>query len=239
MSKPLLPFGWLPGHWGLKGKTRERAKIDYELTGYDRERAHLKLDYTGDTMLRMLAHLDHSYGKIDTYELEKRIAGLDFSGTDLELALLAIDRDHGFLTCEAYDYMAVELTYGKSDETAAEANAALVELDYKYGKIGQHEYEREIATANKEPYVAIIDTDFDINRPERGAFEFDWNEYFIKELRSKGYGKDTSSEEEVVEAWFKAVCYGVAMEDELFDVAGQTGMTVNQTPLGDGRTEFK
>ena len=31
---PKLPFGTLPGHWGLKGKTREIAKAEYELEGY-------------------------------------------------------------------------------------------------------------------------------------------------------------------------------------------------------------
>lgn len=33
-----LPFGWLPGHWGLAGKTREIAKAEYELTGYELEK---------------------------------------------------------------------------------------------------------------------------------------------------------------------------------------------------------
>ena len=37
MSKPVIPFGWLPGHWGLKGKTKERARAEYELEGYDLE----------------------------------------------------------------------------------------------------------------------------------------------------------------------------------------------------------
>ena len=38
-----LPFGTLPGHWGLKGKTREIAKAEYELEGYELKKRLLEI----------------------------------------------------------------------------------------------------------------------------------------------------------------------------------------------------
>ena len=43
----ILPFGWLPGHWGLAGDTRERARIEYEYDGFDRESQLLELEPAG------------------------------------------------------------------------------------------------------------------------------------------------------------------------------------------------
>ena len=38
-----LRFGLMPGHWGLKGKTREIAKAEYELSGYELDIALLEI----------------------------------------------------------------------------------------------------------------------------------------------------------------------------------------------------
>ena len=45
-NKKLIPFKWLPGSWGLKGETFERARIEYELEGLERKIAlsHLGLE---------------------------------------------------------------------------------------------------------------------------------------------------------------------------------------------------
>ena len=42
------------------------------------------------------------------------------------------------------------------------------------------------ATKKKEPYVEVIGLDIDANNPVQGAFELDWNEYFVQELKDKG-----------------------------------------------------
>ena len=38
-----LKFGMMPGHWGLKGKTREIAKAEYELEGFELEERLLEI----------------------------------------------------------------------------------------------------------------------------------------------------------------------------------------------------
>jgi len=51
MIKKLLPFWFLPGFWGLKGKTRDRAKAEYELTGFDLEKKLIELNQKSDELI--------------------------------------------------------------------------------------------------------------------------------------------------------------------------------------------
>ena len=71
--------------------------------------------------------------------------------------------------------------------------------------------EKEMATAKKEPYIRVIDTQFDPKNPANGFFELDWNSYFIDELKKAGYTGIT--DEELVDKWFKAICQNVVAED--------------------------
>jgi hypothetical protein len=71
--------------------------------------------------------------------------------------------------------------------------------------------EKDIATAKKEPYIRVIDTQFDPKNPANGFFELDWNSYFIDELKKAGYTGIT--DEELVDKWFKAICQNVVDED--------------------------
>jgi hypothetical protein len=43
------------------------------------------------------------------------------------------------------------------------------------------------ATANKEPWVAVLQTHVNPESPRNGFFELDWNEYFVLMLRKNGY----------------------------------------------------
>lgn len=43
-KKTKLPFGMMPGSWGLKGKTRERAEAEYYYEGVDLEKALAVID---------------------------------------------------------------------------------------------------------------------------------------------------------------------------------------------------
>ena len=38
---------------------------------------------------------------------------------------------------------------------------------------------KEQATKNKEPWFTIVDGEIDSDNPRNGAFELDWNEYFV------------------------------------------------------------
>ena len=93
------------------------------------------------------------------------------------------------------------------------------------------------ATKKKEPYIEVIGLDIDANNPVQGAFELDWNEYFVEELKSKGFNGAT--DEDIVDQWFNQVCKNVALSTwEQYNTEGRSGF-VQTTDLGDGRKEVK
>lgn len=74
-----LPFGILPGHWGLAGKTREVAKAEYELEGYELEERLLEIREDemseDDYDLKLLA-LKLKHGKVTRSEYERGLVDL-------------------------------------------------------------------------------------------------------------------------------------------------------------------
>ena len=94
---------------------------------------------------------------------------------------------------------------------------------------------KEIATENKEPWVAVLDTHVNKDNIRNGFFELDWNEYFVLQLRTNGYQGDT--EESVVDQWFQDLCRNIGSEADIhMDRRGSGYINVNN--LGDGRTEI-
>ena len=80
---------------------------------------------------------------------------------------------------------------------------------------------KEIATANKEPWVTVLDTHVNKDNIRNGFFELDWNEYFVLQLRANGFKGE--SEEAVVDAWFGELCRNVGNE---------AGVNMNQRTAG-------
>lgn len=97
---------------------------------------------------------------------------------------------------------------------------------------------KEIATEKGEPYIEVITLDIDANNPSQGAFELEWNEFFVKELRDAGYQGTT--DEDVVDIWFQSVCRNVAMAEwEEYDNQVGPNQFVQKNPIGEGRSEIK
>ena len=71
-----------------------------------------------------------------------------------------------------------------------------------------------MATERDEPYVAVISMDVDPTNINAGAFELDWNEYFIIKLRQEGYGADGDPDEEIVDRWFRELCANVVTDGD-------------------------
>ena len=94
---------------------------------------------------------------------------------------------------------------------------------------------KEIATAKGEAYVAVLGMDVDADDINNGAFELDWNEYFIQELKRNGYGSDGDVEEEIVDRWFKDIVYNMLSDDGL-DTDRGAGY-INVVPIDKGRSE--
>jgi hypothetical protein len=94
--------------------------------------------------------------------------------------------------------------------------------------------QKEAATAKQEPWVAVVSMDVDPENVASGAFELDWNEFFIAKLIRAGYQGKTDAD--LVDQWFTTVCRNVVMETYEQDVADRH--PVKSRRLDDGRREY-
>jgi hypothetical protein len=95
-----IPFGLLPGSWGLTGKTRKIAEAEYYYTGYQLElELALIHNETDLAKAKALLEIDKKYNKVSEYEYDQRLAKLDNTDeTKQKVALLDIDLKHGKIT---------------------------------------------------------------------------------------------------------------------------------------------
>lgn len=181
MAKKLIPFSWLPGHWGLAGKTRAAAQAEYELEGYERDEKLLSIrrdEMSEEDYNQRLLDLMLKYDKITRSEYNRELANMI---SDEKLRALS-----------------------------------LLGLDLRDGKIGDTEYSKQCATLKGEPWVTVLNMDFDKGNSLEGSFELDWNDAFVAKLKAEGY--KGISDDVIVNQWFMEVCRNVAMEE--FDGTG-------------------
>lgn len=94
---------------------------------------------------------------------------------------------------------------------------------------------KEIATENKEPWVAVMNTHVNKDNIRNGFFELDWNEYFVLQLRTEGY--TGSTDEEIVDSWFSELCRNLGNVEGI-DMSGRGAGFVDRALRDDGRTEI-
>tara|TARA_B110000977_G_scaffold110952_1_gene144114 strand:+ start:385 stop:750 length:366 start_codon:yes stop_codon:yes gene_type:complete len=94
---------------------------------------------------------------------------------------------------------------------------------------------KELATEKAEAYVNIDSVQIDAKNPGQGAFELDWNEFFVAKLVKAGYqGKN---DEQIVDQWFQDVCRNVVLETyEQYEA--NNPQRVQKEDLGGGRSIF-
>lgn len=101
-----LPFGVLPGHWGLKGKTRDIAKAEYELEGFELEKTLLELkrdDMSEDDYNRKYIEVNYKHGKYTEGEYKRYLINLIKDEDRKAIAILELDKEEGTVTGLAYD----------------------------------------------------------------------------------------------------------------------------------------
>ena len=101
---------------------------------------------------------------------------------------------------------------------------------------------KEQATANGEPFIAILKVDVDPNNINNGSFELDWNDKFVLNLIKQGYKIRTDdTEAQIVDRWFQTVCRNIALEvyeqDQADPAKRDDIRVVQQKDLGGGFTE--
>lgn len=104
--------------------------------------------------------------------------------------------------------------------------------------------EKELATQEDRPYVAILKVDIDPENINSGAFELDWNDKFLLNLIRAGYKqRDDDTDQIIVDRWFQTVCRNIALELYEQQVADPSNRAedlrrVQTRNLGNGRTEI-
>ena len=85
--------------------------------------------------------------------------------------------------------------------------------------VSQNDLDKARATANSEPWVAILNVDLDPANISSGSVSLDWNDHFIAKLVRAGYkGTDV----EMVDQWFGTLCRNVLQENWEQDQADPT-----------------
>ncbi len=95
---------------------------------------------------------------------------------------------------------------------------------------------KERATAQGEPYIAVLDTHVKKDNVRNGFFELDWNDVFVLQLKQAGYGADGDPDEEIVDRWFRTLCADVANENGI-DMTDRGAGYINVKPIAEGKSE--
>lgn len=111
MKKPKIPFAWWPGHWGLTGKTRERAQAEYELSGFDLDMRLAEIDHE-DLTQRQIKQLQiqQKHGRISDYEHDLQLVKItNLDETEQQQALLEVEFKHNKITSQIYERKMADL----------------------------------------------------------------------------------------------------------------------------------
>lgn len=81
------------------------------------------------------------------------------------------------------------------------------------GEISYTEMSKRIATVEKRPFFTVSEISVDEEKPDRPFFfSFDWNSYFIDDLKQRGYNGTIDSD--YVDSWWLHLCTIIAAENE-------------------------
>jgi hypothetical protein len=111
-KKKLIPFGWLPGHIGLAGKTREIAQAEYELEGFALQYRLLEIkqdEMTADEYGQKLWDLQLKNGHMDQTQYNRNLTELIKDPVQKALAVLELDHREGKIKDVEYEKQSATL----------------------------------------------------------------------------------------------------------------------------------
>lgn len=209
-KKKILPYWLIPAHWGLTGKAKELAKINYYYEGEEADLLSAEVTY--------LTQYEIDKAKNDIKNKYRSISEFDY-----KVNCFSIEYNHSRITKSEYDIKVLDTRFEMNQISEKEYESAKIELlpeseekvlaaieyAYKYHEITEMEYNKEMFTLRKEPWM-----DFDVEyNPETNEveFSFDYNEYFWKKLKAEGH--PGSDEYEIIENFIRDWGRKVATDD--------------------------
>ena len=120
----------------------------------------------------------------------------------------------------------------------------LLEIEKKYNEITEDEYNKSVASVNKEPYVRVLNLEMDEKSPGSGYFELDFNEEFVEYLANNGY--EGVEPEQIVDNWFNDLCQNIVMEGledddgvtKSFDSSSKEGLIIQRLKTDEDTAEY-
>ena len=109
-----------------------------------------------------------------------------------------------------------------------------VKTEVKDPKIEALMAEKEKATKDGKPWVAVLNTHINKDNIKNGFFELDWNNEFIEQLVDAGYKGE--SNEQIVDSWFKTIARNILAEQGR-DPSRGAGY-INTKNLSDDKSEI-
>ena len=154
--------------------------------------------------------LDMKYKGLSEEDYLRAVCELNYHKDSQDYRLTMLDIDRKFNKIGDYNF---EIEKNNILVTAKQKHA-LNELDIKlkYNKISKDDYEKEVATIKKEPYIKW--KKWSIKNGEL-EFELDWNDYMIKYLNNNGYNQP--DENEVIMQWVKDTFNEIYENDEAIE----------------------
>ena len=160
-----IPFGMTISGLLLKGKDRERAKINYELSGQEKERGLLALEYNTPELQQL-----------PEYKLKK----------------LNIDKKYGVIDDFQYDLEMNKVN--NMARSSEERELAELEIYLKYQKISGVEYCKKKNDLMGKPWVAIRTNYDEKSDPDNMEVEVVYNKTFIENMKAKGLPGESDEE---------------------------------------------
>jgi chromosome segregation ATPase len=188
------------------------------LSGLTREIAKAEYELEGEELERKLAELKIEPG---TFDYHKKI--------------LELDLKYSKISEEEFDRKYAELTMGV-DSLGYRRKS--LELDLKYSKITPVEYEKQIHSLENKPWFKIMDVTYhNTHNGGRFAFEYDWNEQHLEDLKSQGYSGPT--DEDIIEQWLNDCARQIipSISDSVEDDPPPT-RKIQKTKKTGGKTEY-
>lgn len=171
---------------------------------------------------------------------DRALADMMPNEEDRKFRHLNIDLQYGKISPYEFAIKEAELLITDEDELAR----AKLSADLYHKVVTKQQYDHKLADLNNEPYVAVLNIDFDTKNPSNGYFELDFNEHFVEYLANNGY--NGIEPEEIVNEWFSDLCKNIVLEDMIdekgnpksFLTDSKEGQLVQRLKVNDNFSEY-
>lgn len=174
----------------------------------------------------------------DDYIKEKKLLEIDLKNfpEKLEEKLLELDYRFGKLNEKEYKIKQIEINKNIDER---EKKKLLLKMQLNYGEIDQNEYEKRLATIDEVPWVKVLGGGIIKRNDNEIELELDWNDFFIKELRRRGYKGIT--EADMVDEWLNDIFKSMLVESGYNEFSDEnfTGSLVRKKELNENLEEYE